>query len=275
MRTYNLPLAVCAVAAILYTKLNERRELMAFRVISSKKKKFVITHGNSGESSLEKTAFREYIDENDEIFGVGRTHFVEDFVRRSETPGTLSGVLGILLPAALIAAAVFFALGYYRAGGSSFSENLATAMSASQVCLSFLLPSCSFAVYALPFYKAATESYRADAAIVGDAAFEEYADAAVISFNDEEVFPEGTCGRAVCACTGSSGSTRCCTGCPACLQTRRTAQCGLFLRDKGSGRLRGYRDHRGVEKRCGRRGGPGKRSLSARRRICVRGAWSL
>ena len=191
MRTYNLPLAVCAVAAILYTKLNERRELMAFRVISSKKKKFVITHGNSGESSLEKTAFREYIDENDEIFGVGRTHFVEDFVRRSETPGTLSGVLGILLPAALIAAAVFFALGYYRAGGSSFSENLATAMSASQVCLSFLLPSCSFAVYALPFYKAATESYRADAAIVGDAAFEEYADAAVISFNDEEVFPEG------------------------------------------------------------------------------------
>ncbi len=194
-RTFNLTLAVCAASAILYTKMRDHRELLAFRVLSSKKKKFVVTHEYSGETSLEKRAFREYLaddgKEKQQIFGVARTSFVDDFVRRCETPGTLSNVLGVLIPAALIAGAVFFALSYYHSSAVAFAGRLAAGMEAAQLAISFLLPTCGFLVLSIPFSKAAAECAREGGAIVGDSSFEEYAGGAVVSFNDEEVFPAG------------------------------------------------------------------------------------
>ena len=189
VKTFNLPLAVCVGVAVVYTLLCDRRDLMAFKVISVRRPKYAVAHLRQGETDLEKDAFGEFLDESSEIFGVKKTDFVEGYVASSAEQGAGKGVTGIIVSAALIASAVFFALGFFRQSGS-FAANLSAAAVAAQLCMMFVLPACAFTAFALPFFKAAKIAYRNDCAIIGDGALEEYAGASVISFNDDSAFPQ-------------------------------------------------------------------------------------
>lgn len=190
VQTFNLPLAVCVITAIVYTLLSDRRDLMSFKVISARRPKYAIAHLRQGETDLEKDAFGEFLDESSEIFGVKKTDFVENFAANSALQGAGKGVTGIVVSAALIASAVFFVLGFFK-GTGAFSANFSAAAVAAQLCMMFVLPACAFTAFALPFFKASKDAFRNDSAIIGDGALEEYAGASVISFNDDSAFPQG------------------------------------------------------------------------------------
>lgn len=189
--TFNMPLAVCVIMGILYRMLTDRRDLMTFKVISSRHPKYAVAHLQSSDSTLEKDAFSEFLNDNSEIFGVRQTDFVGNFAARSSAQGAGKGLIGIILPAAILSAVIFFVLGYFHRTGGNFASNFAFGASVAQLCFMFILPCCCFLGYILPFFRASGKAYRQGSAIIGDGALDEYADATVISFNDDSIFPEG------------------------------------------------------------------------------------
>ena len=190
-QTYNIPLAICVLSGIVYRVLGDRRDLLSFKIVSSRHGKFALTHLRNREGGLEKDAFGEYLTEDSEIFGVKEAEFIENYAARSVRQGSGKGVSAVLIPAALLCAVVFFVLGFFRHSGGNFASNFAAGASVAQLCLMLLLPACCLLGFALPFFRASEKAFRRGSAIIGDSALEEYADASVISFNDDSVFPEG------------------------------------------------------------------------------------
>ncbi|MBE6672499.1 MAG: hypothetical protein E7599_03130 [Ruminococcaceae bacterium] len=181
--TFNLPLALCALMAVLYSFLHLKSQMMAFDVISTDAVKYTATRQKDAESEMEKDAFDQYLDETPRIFGVQKTEFVTDFVANTEKYKKSKSVCGVIATVDVIVAVVFLILGYYRTG------TLLDGLGYCQLALMFCLPVSAFAVFSFPYYRASNKAYAMDCAIVGDASVDEYADASVVSFNDSDVFP--------------------------------------------------------------------------------------
>ena len=181
--TFNLPLALCAFMAVLYSFLHLKGNMMAFDVISADTVKYTATRQKDAESEMEKDAFDQYLDETPRIFGVQKTEFVSDFVANSAKYKKSNSICGVIATIDVIVAVVFLILGYYRTG------TLLDGLGYCQLALMFCLPVSAFVVFSMPYYRAATKAYGLDCAIVGDASIDEYADASVVSFNDSDVFP--------------------------------------------------------------------------------------
>lgn len=182
---YNLPVALAVLLAVFFSKMNLSRTILSFKIISSKRNKFVITHRSESTASLEKEAFGQYLSEKAGVFGVGKTEFVSNFAKRSAREPRYKGAAVVLSSVAAVVGVVFFILGYYFAEENAFLSGLVLAIQSVLLCI----PASAFVVYALPFYKASQKAFRLDSAIVGEFSLEEYADATVISFDDKEVFP--------------------------------------------------------------------------------------
>lgn len=182
---YNFPVALMAFLAVLFTKMNLSRTILTFKIVSSKRGKFVITHRGEDNSDLEKEAFGQYMSEKAGVFGVCKTDFVKNFAKRSAREPRYKGVVVILASVAAVVGVVFFVLGYYFSKENAFLSGLVMAIQSVLFCM----PASAFILYALPFYKASKKAFHLDSAIVGEFSLEEYADATVISFDDKEVFP--------------------------------------------------------------------------------------
>ncbi len=181
--TFNLPLALCALMAVLNSWMCLKSEMMAFDIISSEGVKFTATRQKEMESEMEKDAFDQYLDEAPRIFGIQKTEFVTDFVANHQKYAKRKAICGVVATLSVIVAIVFLILGYYRTG------TLLDGLGYCQLALMFCLPVSSFLVFGLPMYRASKKAYEIDCAITGDAAVDEYADASVVSFNDSDVFP--------------------------------------------------------------------------------------
>jgi hypothetical protein len=84
----------------------------------------------------------------------------------------------------VIAAAVLLAvLGFI--GGKSAYE----AISIAYIAVLAAVPMSMFFTYSYPFCKANKEAYENDSTIVGEASLEEYSGSAIVSFDDNNVFP--------------------------------------------------------------------------------------
>ena len=182
---YNVPVASMALVAVLITQMNLSRTILTFKIVSSKRSKYVITHKGKDHADLEKEAFGQYMSEKAGVFGVGKTDFVKNFAKRSAREPRYKGIVVILSSVAAVVGVVFFVLGYYFAKEDAFLSGLVMAIQS----VLFSIPASAFIVYALPFYKASKKAFHLDSAIVGEFSLEEYADATVISFDDKEVFP--------------------------------------------------------------------------------------
>lgn len=181
--TFNWPLALCSLMAVLGSWMQLRNEMMAFDIVSSAGVKFTATRQKDAESEMEKDAFDQYLDETPRIFGVQKTDFVTDFVANENKYAKKKSICGVIATLSVIVAVVFLILGYYRTG------TLLDGLGYCQLALMFCLPVCSFMVFGLPVYRAGRKAFAMDCAIVGDASVDEYADASVVSFNDSDVFP--------------------------------------------------------------------------------------
>lgn len=183
LQLFNFPVGLCAFLHLIYSYLLLKREIMSFKVISSKKTKFVFDALDDDESSREREIFGEYISDAPDILKIKRTAFVDGFVRRSDAYPRMFGILRAVLPIVMLLAALCFTAGYLM------SENLYTGISVGYITLLLCMPVSVFLSFGYPLFRASKLAFGQESAIIGDRSVEEYADASVISFEDKEVFP--------------------------------------------------------------------------------------
>ncbi len=183
LQLYNFPLALTAIFALCYEFMNLRREIMSFKVVSSKKLKYAIDSVPAQESEAERHMFSEYLADDPSIFRIKRAAFIEGFFQRTETYPRTQRILRTILPTVLLLTLAFFAADFMLTG------SIYTALNVAYITLLLTLPSCAFVAFSYPMYRASSFAYEKDSAMIGEASLGEYADASVVSFDDKEVFP--------------------------------------------------------------------------------------
>lgn len=182
---FNLPIAFAVLAALVYEFLNLKREVLSFNVVSTKRKKFVVTPVSDATESLEREVFKDFLPADSKIVRVGKTEFVDGFFARSEGDSGFKPIIGIMIPIVIILSALFMIVAFIATG------SVYKALTSAFVTTVLTLPITSFMIYSYPFYKASKDAFRVDSAIVGESSLAEYSESALISFEDKEVFPSG------------------------------------------------------------------------------------
>lgn len=186
--TFNLPVAVMFVMLYISDYINVRREILSFGIVSSKKSKYALENLTMSESHLEHEAFSDMMDEDDDADDIGVLRvecadFVNDYFLRTNRYPNGRKFIGFIVPAAIVIAAAFFAFSYNDTG--TLYGGMKAAVSTALVCM----PLSVFYMFSHPFYMANRKAYEDESTIVGESSAEEYADAAIISFDDKNVFP--------------------------------------------------------------------------------------
>lgn len=182
---YNLPTAGAVVLALIYEFMNLKRAVFGFNIVSSKRKKFVVSPVSDATETLEREIFSEYVPADSKIIRIAKTDFVDGFFSKVEGEQIPRPIIGILIPVVLVIAAAFFFLGYFR------TQSIYMSFTMAFLTITATLPLSAFVIYSLPYYRASKRAYDCDSAVIGDSAFSDFAGSAVISFEDKEVFPKG------------------------------------------------------------------------------------
>lgn len=185
--TFNFPVAVGLLLLYGYEVINIRREILSFSIVSSKKPKYALESLSMSESKLEFEAFSDMMEEDDDADDIGVlkiecADFVNDYFLRSNHYPNGRKFIGFIVPAAIVIAAAFFAYKYSNAG---ICGGMQAALSTALVCL----PASVFYMFSHPFYMANEKAHEEESTIIGEGSAEEYADSAIISFDDKNVFP--------------------------------------------------------------------------------------
>ena len=180
---FNFPMALALLFYALGKRLDLRREIMTFRIISSKRSKFALEKLDIIDAELETKAFDKYLPSQPDIFRINKTAFIDGYFRRTSEYSSVKSVLNAFIPATIVA----FVFGIIV--GAVANKDFAAAMSTGYAAFAFALPSTSFFAFSLPMFRAAKVSYDDGSAIVGEGALDEYTSASSISFDDREVFP--------------------------------------------------------------------------------------
>lgn len=188
IRTYNLPAALCVLLLYIYERINLKREIYSFNVVSSKKRKFALYSLSMSQSKLEHDAFSDMMDEDDDaedisVLKINSTDFVNDYFLRTNRHSGGRKFIGYIIPAIIAVAATFFAEA--TGGNDDIYDGITSAFIAAMTCL----PASVFFMFSYPFYTAVEHAFREECTIIGESSVEEYADAAIISFDDTNVFP--------------------------------------------------------------------------------------
>lgn len=182
---YNLPTAAAVILALIYEFMNLKRAVFGFNVVSSKRKKTVVSPVSDATETLEREIFSEYVPADSKIIRISKTDFVDGFFAKIEGEEIPRPIIGILLPVVLVIAAAFFFISYFK------TQDMYTSFTLAFLTLTATLPMSAFVIYSFPYYRASKRAYDCDSAVIGDNAFDDFAGSAVISFEDKEVFPKG------------------------------------------------------------------------------------
>jgi len=179
---YNFAVAACALMTLFFAYLNTKREIFSFNIISSKKPKYVFRRIPSSEASPESEAFGALDEDNPDVLQIERAAFVDGYFGRTtevlkSTRIYITAMMSVVPAAALLLAVI------------SAGSGAVNAVSIAYVAILAAIPMSVFFTYSYPLYKANREAYEMDSTIVGDSSVEEYAGAAIISFDDRNVFP--------------------------------------------------------------------------------------
>lgn len=186
--TFHLPVATGFLLLYIYEWINIRRERYSFGIISSKRKKYALASLSIADSQLEHEAFSDLMGEDDSaeeisVLKMEGADFVSDYFLRTNRYGGGRKFIGFIIPAVIVVAAAFFAYSYR--GSETMYTGLKTAVSVALTCL----PVSVFYMFSHPFFRAVKKAREEDCTIIGEGSLEEYADAAIISFDDKNVFP--------------------------------------------------------------------------------------
>ncbi|MBE6636257.1 MAG: hypothetical protein E7618_00455 [Ruminococcaceae bacterium] len=181
--TFFFPVSLSLLFSVLNERLDLRREIMAFNIISSKRTKFALEKLDLGDAELETQAFDKFLPKQPSIFHINKTGFVDGYFRRTKQYPGIKLVLNAFLPATLVALVAGLLVGFVRLG--SWEEAVQLAYTA----FIFAVPAAVFFTFGLPAFRAEKLAQAEKSAFVGEAALDEYTTAASISFDDREVFP--------------------------------------------------------------------------------------
>ena len=180
---FNFPMALSLLFFAVGKRLDLRREIMTFRIISSKRGKFALEKLDIIDAELETRAFDKFLPKQPDIFRINKTSFVDGYFRRTGEYSSAKQVLLAYIPATLIALVFGILLGIIT------SKTFAGALSTGYAAFAFALPTTVFFTFSLPMFRASKVCYGDHSAIVGESSLDEYTTASSISFDDREVFP--------------------------------------------------------------------------------------
>jgi len=180
---YNFTAGMALLFSMIYEVVILKRDYMAFKVLSSDKVKNAAVLC-VGTSNTPEVAVYEKLEDDEEvkIVGMQRAKFVKSFFARiKQTDSSFQDK--IILPLTFAAMIIVFVVSMAMGGG------VANSLRVANMSFSVFVP---FAVYfslSFPISKASVSVYENGAAIIGNAALEEYSGSSIVSFEDRDVFP--------------------------------------------------------------------------------------
>lgn len=181
--SFNFPLSLSLVFFVIGQRLDLRREIMTFRIISSKRGKFALEKLDIIDAELETKAFDKFLPSQPDIFRINKTSFIDGYFKRTNDYSTVKQSLNAFIPASVVAFVIGAVIG--AVADRSFAGAITTAYTA----FAFALPATIFFTFSLPMFRASKVCYDDNSAIVGESALDQYTSASSISFDDREVFP--------------------------------------------------------------------------------------
>lgn len=178
---YNAVAAMSVVSTLIYSYLNVKRTISTFFIAGGKKKKYVMNRIPDNEALLSPDEYEE--DMYGDVMRVERTGFVDGFFSRMGVPDGMTTAFSAGLMGAAAAAAILFGI-FGISGGT-----VASVINLVYVVILAVLPLSVHLAFSYPFFCVSKIAYDCDSAIIGETSLEEYASAAVVSFDDGNVFP--------------------------------------------------------------------------------------
>lgn len=182
--TFNFVSAILIAGTVLYSFVNIVREEYGFRAISGKDTKFILERVQQNEAEAEYDTFTTTSSEyNGQIARVGKTGFVKNFFRNTNSSINISKFMGIYYIIALFAPVIFAIIAAVRLKDAT----LLTAHWGMGVM--FMLPIGIFCAYSVPFYIGNKRLFEDGVAIIGEDAVNEFSEVDVVVVNDTTAFP--------------------------------------------------------------------------------------
>ena len=179
---FNAVAAMSVVMALIYSKINIKREFISFFVAGSKRNKYAMNRIPENETLLSPDSYEE--DMYGDVMRVEKVGFVDGFFSRMSAPDSMTTAFTAALMGISLVAAVLFAI-----FSDKGTEPLAVLCSNVYIVTLALLPVSTHIAFSYPFYRASKAASDCDSAIIGETSLEEYAATAVVSFDDGNVFP--------------------------------------------------------------------------------------
>lgn len=181
--TFNFPASLCLLFAVFNERMDLRREIMSFNIISSKRAKFALERLELGDAELETKAFDKFLPKQTAVFKINKTGFVDGYFRRTRAYPSTKLVLKAFIPASIAVAVASLVM------GTLILRNWQSAVMIAYTAFFFSLPATMFIAFGLPSFRASKLAFAQNSAFVGESALDEYTTAGSISFDDREVFP--------------------------------------------------------------------------------------
>ena len=180
----NFAVAFAAFMTLVSASMNNKREMMNFRIVSNKKIKHVVRRMTEEDSVCEAKAF-EGADDVCDVMKIEKTGFVDNFFTRLRTPVPSNGTSVMFIIGATVALGAIFGI----ITGLRRGYDAATAWRTVFAAMYLVAPISIMLAFAYPFYRANRVAKDYDSAIIGETSLEEYSNASIISFDDKNVFP--------------------------------------------------------------------------------------
>ena len=181
--SYHFPISMSLLLFVVGQRLDLKREVMTFRVISSKRNKFALEKLDIIDAELETRAFDKFLPKQPDIFRINKTSFVDGYFRRTKNYSSIKLSLLAIIPLSAIAAVCGVIIGLLA------TKNVSTAITTGYAAFAFGCPASIFLAFSLPMFRSSKVCYDNNSAIVGEGSLDEYTSASSISFDDREVFP--------------------------------------------------------------------------------------
>lgn len=182
-KMFNFVVALACFMTLMSAVYQNKREMMNFRIVSSRKRKHIVRRLKDDESELESRAFAETEDACD-VMKIEKTDFIDGFFARLQKPDQTTGVFMMFVMGATVLLSVVIGIVDRIKGGTS--ADVARTIYES---LLMMAPLSVFISFSYPFYRANLTARDYDSAIIGETSLEEYSNASIISFDDKNVFP--------------------------------------------------------------------------------------
>ncbi len=219
INTFNLPVSFAVLFTLIGEFLSLKREIFSFNIAASKKVKYTLESVSEDDCIEERETFSYFFgddltdeaeetdlskseilegeepgeiveeatesekDESRPVYKMKKGAFIDGFFERMNRYPSYKAVLGFIIPVFAIVSVLFFILGFVRTG------DITGAIRMGYIALVMCTPAAMFISFDYPAYKASKNAFENESAIIGEAAAEEYLDAAIMTFEDKDIFP--------------------------------------------------------------------------------------